>query len=98
MMVKIQIFAEKTLWKSWKEAKTCKLTSVQLHPHAKHLCLEEQEDLPLHTAITAEHEAGQTTSMFCKYSILQTGMWKRLFRQPLPLLHLSLPLPTEPGL
>jgi len=25
-------------------------------------------------------------------------MWKRLFRQPLPLPHLSLPLPTEPGL
>jgi len=30
-------------------------------------------------------------------------MWKRLFRQPLPLAHLSLPLPplplpTEPGL
>jgi len=28
------------------------------------------------------------------------GMWKQLFRQPLPLPHLSLllPLPTEPGL
>jgi len=25
-------------------------------------------------------------------------MWKRLFRQPLPLPHQSLPLPTEPGL
>jgi len=25
-------------------------------------------------------------------------MWKRLFRQPLPLPRLSLPLPTEPGL
>jgi len=27
-----------------------------------------------------------------------TGMWKRLFRQTLPLPHLSLPLPAEPGL
>jgi len=31
-------------------------------------------------------------------TVLQPGMWKRLFRQPLPLSHLSLPLPTEPGL
>ena len=28
--------------------------------------------------------------------VLHPGMWKRLFRQPLP--HLSLPLPTESGL
>jgi len=32
--------------------------------------------------------------------VVEPGMWKRIFRQPLPLPHLSppLPLPTEPRL
>jgi len=38
----------------------------------------------------------------CGYrNFYHSGMWKGLFRQPLPLPHLSLPLlplPTEPGL
>jgi len=45
-----------------------------------------------------KHSFLYCSSISCVCRLYKPGMWKRLFRQPLPLPHLSLPLPTEPGL